>query len=158
MDTPSARWQELPLTPESALELSVACASSPPGEDHWDVLRLRVRGEFRYGSAGAPDADFLRGALAAQLARHHPDVVLLDLSAARYEWGNSLVGAFQLVPAFDREHAIGLVVLGGPESLAGLRALLTPTRAAPPHWLAGGEDQAWAEAVRQARERSAAIG
>ena len=59
----------------------------------------------------------------ALLARAEPDVVLLDLSELRYAWGDGLLRVFETIARFDAEYPLGVTVLGGPGSTAGLTSL-----------------------------------
>jgi hypothetical protein len=87
------------------------------------LLEARFGGEYREGSLGSPDADAIVRWLAILLARSEPDVVLLDLSALRYVWGDGMVRVFERIVRFDTDHPVDVVVLGGPASAPALGSL-----------------------------------
>jgi hypothetical protein len=87
------------------------------------VLEVRFGGEYREGSLGKPDADAMVRWLVVLLARTEPDVVLLDLSALRYSWGDGLLRLFELVSRFDTDQPLAITVLGGPASAPALGSL-----------------------------------
>jgi len=120
------------------------------GPSFCQVLEVKFGGEYREGSLGNPDADAMVRHLAVLLVRTQPDVVLLDLSALRYTWGNRLLSLFELIDRFDTDHPLGVTVLGGPDSAPALRSLGLTTH----------EDSAAAldDAMRQAVRRAVDIG
>ncbi len=93
--------------------------------DMWfcQVLEARLGGEYREGSLGNPDADAMVHWIAGLLVRTTPDVVLLDLSALRYTWGDGLLRVFEVLGRFDGDHPLGVTVLGGEASTPALRSL-----------------------------------
>jgi hypothetical protein len=109
------------------------------------VLEVRFGGEYREGSLGKPDADAMVRHLAVLLARTEPDVVLLDLSALRYTWGDGLLRVFELLGRFDADQPLGVTVLGGPASTAALRSLGATVHEDP----AAALDDAKHQAVRR---------
>jgi hypothetical protein len=114
------------------------------------VLEARFGGEYREGSLGKPDADAMVRWLAVLLARTEPDVVLLDLSALRYTWGDGLLRLFELLSRFDSDEPLGVAVLGGPASAPALGSLGVRVHTDP----AAALD----DAMRQAMARSFDIG
>lgn len=135
---PRASTVRLEGAREASFELEVPMEREPSfGEDGEDsearpmiwtvgtVLELRFVGEYGHGSLGNHDAAAMRDALLPWVARSEPDVVLLDLSGLRYTWGNSIAGLPEAIARFGADEPIRTVILGGPDSLAGLRGLFS---------------------------------
>jgi hypothetical protein len=112
------------------------------------VLELRYVGEYRHGSLGNPDAEAMLAAMVPHLHGEHPDVALLDCSALRYAWGDSILRLVQTVAEFDSGVPVDVVVLAGHESraLAGLMRVYFE------------REQALREARRLGLRRAAAVG
>jgi hypothetical protein len=87
------------------------------------VLELRFVGHYREGSQGTPDAEAMVESVITLLTRTWPDVVLLDLTALRYVWGDGLLRVFETIGLFDVDQPVGAVVLAGEDSEPGLRSL-----------------------------------
>ncbi|MFV8754601.1 hypothetical protein ACNOYE_28975 [Nannocystaceae bacterium ST9] len=114
------------------------------------ILELRFAGEYRHGSLGKPDADAMIRWLAVALVRSEPDVLLLDLSRLRYSWGDGIIRVLDVLGHFDRDQPLGLAVLAGPDSEAGLRSLGMQVHV--------DRERALADAIQQALARSVDIG
>jgi len=54
------------------------------------TLIAKFIGEYRDGSAGRPDVDFIVGMTNLAVAMWHPAALVLDLSDLRYEWGDEM--------------------------------------------------------------------
>ncbi len=115
-----------------------------------EVLEVRVGGEYREGSRGNPDAAAMALHVATVLARTEPDIVLLNLSALHYTWGNSILRVFEVIARFDTEYPVGVVVHGGPDSAPALGTLGLTVQT--------DEAAALEEAKTQALRRSMDIG
>lgn len=149
-------WTPVAVFPVSGLSCSAATAWA---EDEADgevahVLRLSFVGEYRHGSAGNPDADFMVAATAAALALEQPGALVLDLTEMRYRWGNRLLNVFEAVAAADAQHPIAAVLACGPDSLPAVTSLLGGRS----DWLHDNLDDAVEHATRLAFLRSRAIG
>lgn len=101
----------------------VRLASFEVGPWWCEVLEVRVGGEYREGSKGNPDAEAMAVHVATVLARAEPDVILLDLSALRYRWGNGILRVFEVIARFGGAVAVEVVVRGGPDSAPALGSL-----------------------------------
>lgn len=146
-DGVSLVWDPLEPLAESTLRLEGARVATFEVEELiCSILEVQFVGEYRWGSAGNPDAAMMVQVLSGLLARVEPDVVLLDVSQLRYEWGNSLLRVYELIGRFDTVDPIGVVTLAGPQS----RSL--PCRAHTER------RDAQAEAIRLAMARSRDIG
>ncbi|MCA9710211.1 MAG: hypothetical protein KDK70_30505 [Myxococcales bacterium] len=118
------RWEVLGEPAPSTVTLEAArLGSYDVGMYFCQVLEVRLGGEYRHGSQGSPDAAAMVQHVLALLARAEPDVVLLDLSELRYAWGDGLLRVFETIARFDAEYPLGVTVLGGPGSTAGLPSL-----------------------------------
>jgi len=146
------RWEALGEPTPTTVTLEGARLGSFDVDSYFcRVLEVRFGGEYRHGSLGNPDADAMVSWLAELLARAEPDVVLLDLSALRYTWGDGLLRVFEQIGRFDADQPLGVTVLGGPASapaLSSLGVLVVHTEPA----------KALDDAKRQAVRRSFDIG
>jgi hypothetical protein len=112
------------------------------------VLEVRFAGEYRHGSEGTPDAEAMAQTMASLLVRASADVVLLDLSALRYAWGNTIMMLFEVIGRFDAEYPLGVSVLAGPLSVGGLTSLGARVHTD----FAAALDDAKAQAVRRSHD------
>ena len=118
------RWEPLGEPAPTTVTLEGARLGSFDVDIYFcQVLEVRFGGEYREGSRGNPDADAMVRWLAVLLARTGPDVVLLDLSALRYTWGDGLIRVFELIGRLDTDQPLGVTVLGGPASAPALSSL-----------------------------------
>lgn len=145
-----------PLFPSGSLALSLRSASFDEGRQYCSIAVLAASGEYGYGSRGNPDARALRIAVAAAIAEVDPDALVLDFRELSYEWGDALLGAFEPIERWDREHPVGCVIASGPKSDAALASLLAPHGQRPSR-LHADWDAAVAHAKRLAFERCQAI-
>ena len=60
------------------------------------LLIARVQGEYRDGSAGAPDAAYISGLCRTAIELWNARAVLLDLSQLSYEWGDEFDNLYNL--------------------------------------------------------------
>jgi len=67
-------------------------------------LIAKFSGEYRPGSEGRPDADYMVGMTKLAVAVWHPAALVLDLSELRYEWGDEM--AWLLPPAVGCRAAV----------------------------------------------------
>lgn len=118
------------------------------------IYKITFSGELRPGSAGRSDVDLMMAVTAAALVGPYPDVVLFDLTAVEYQWGNSLLDLFQVVGDRDHEVRIGCVVAAGPRAFPALSSLVRDGAG----WLYPDLDTATERAIELARERYRAIG
>lgn len=91
------------------------------------LLVVAWAGEYRHGSAGAPDARRMTAQVAAGLAQWSADAVVLDLSALSYRWGDGLMAVFEAAARGGDTLLPRLVaIVAGPDSRAGLASLCVP--------------------------------
>jgi hypothetical protein len=110
---------------------------------------LSAAGTYRPGSAGSPDADALRGAVAAAIAAVDPSAVVLDLRALTYTWGDGMLRVLEAVDhPGDTPIALRLVV--SDRCRDALASLLQSDRL-----LCDDPDQAVDDAAAEAGERAA---
>lgn len=96
---------------------------------------VAIAGTYGHGSAGEPDARFIRWRLHEFCEIASPDAIILDLRAFRYEWGDDIF----LVPSafLDRRDRIAAVIdPGGREALSYALADLDHVSADPGEALA----------------------
>ncbi|MCE9673576.1 hypothetical protein LY474_37805 [Myxococcus stipitatus] len=102
------------------------------------ILVADVDGEYRPGSQGNPDADFLAAKLAEHCAFVRPCALVYDFRDLRYVWGNSLLRIFNASefmhvdptsPPFPRVMVVSEACKGALASLCGF----DPER--PPEWV-----------------------
>ncbi|MCG8587605.1 MAG: hypothetical protein MI757_23095, partial [Pirellulales bacterium] len=60
-------------------------------------------GTYGHGSEGKHDAGFIAGKTMQGLGAYDPSCLVLDFRNMSYEWGNSLLGAFQEVDQYMNE-------------------------------------------------------
>ena len=120
------------------------------GGESLAILEVGFGGEYPPGSAGNGCATAMAAKVAGLLRQAYVDVVLVDLSALRYSWGNSLLKLVEVVREFDRDEPLDLVVRGGPESAPALRSLGVS--------VCEDHEAALAEACRLGLRRAIAIG
>jgi hypothetical protein len=68
---------------------------------HDRILIVSFRGEYRWGSQGNPDAQYMRAVIAGALVAWHCNGVVLDLRELTYQWGNSLLHVFEQRPSLS---------------------------------------------------------
>ena len=110
------------------------------------TLIAKFIGDYRDGSAGKPDLQFMAGLARMAVAIWHPAAVVLDLSELRYEWGDDMDEL--LSPTFAGKKA---AVVVGPKCARAIATLLwgisTQKAAAEADFIFETVEQAW-EAVR----------
>jgi hypothetical protein len=62
----------------------------------WYTLIAKFRGQYRDGSAGAPDAAFIEGLTRTALEVWSPAALVLDLSELRYDWGDEMASLLDI--------------------------------------------------------------
>ncbi|MCA9688413.1 MAG: hypothetical protein KC636_02310 [Myxococcales bacterium] len=155
------KLEPLSLFPESALSHSLAAGSFDEDGLYGEIAVLRFTGRYRDGSRGSPDAAYMAVVAAAALARATPDVLVLDLRALDYRWGNSILGVFVDVAEADREYPVGLVLATSPRcrpALATLLGLDPRAEPGPEDLLQDGLEAALTRARGLALARARAIG
>jgi hypothetical protein len=150
------KWHPVEVLPVSALVGSAAAGwvTDPADDEVAHVLRVSFVGEYRTGSAGNPDADYILAFVAAALALDEPGAVVLDLRGLRYRWGNRLLRVFEAIGAAGAEFRVGVAVVCGPESLPAFTGLV----GGPQEWLHDTLDGAVEHALTMAFARARAIG
>jgi len=117
-------WEEVGAPAASTVRLQGArLATFEVGQLFCQVLEVQFSGEYRHGSQGNPDADAMALALSGLLLRTEPDVLLLDLSQLHYAWGDGIMRVLDSIGRFDKDYPVEVVLLAGPESEGGLKAL-----------------------------------
>jgi hypothetical protein len=66
-------------------------ACTLPDQSRLNTLIVVFEGEYRYGSAGNPDAQFMTAIIKAGLAAWDPPALILDLQQLYYAWGDLMV-------------------------------------------------------------------
>lgn len=84
-------------------------------EDVNCILRIIYNGKYRSGSAGRPDATYMRATAAAGVAAFDPDAVIFDFSKFSYTWGD------ELDTVYDTAARYALLV--GPHCREAIRTL-----------------------------------
>ncbi len=69
----------------------------------FSIVHLAFTGTYRDGSAGAPDAHFIRGITSIVNGAWRPSAVILDFSEMTYEWGDEMA---MLLPPVDDDTAV----------------------------------------------------
>src|SRR5262245_57191729 len=87
------RLQELTLGSLSEIEVSIFSGPSKSA-DYYDLLVVKFKGKYRYGSSGNPDATFMSAMAEAGIVAWGPAGLILDLSELAYEWGDQLEEVF----------------------------------------------------------------
>ena len=84
------------------------------------TLIAKFRGRYRDGSAGAPDAAFIRGLTHTAIEVWRPAAVVLDLSELHYEWGDEMDLLFDV--GADQHVKSAIVV--GPDCTKAIATLM----------------------------------
>lgn len=85
-----------------------------------DVLVVGFSGRYRAGSAGNPDATYMRAMVAAGFEAWGASAIVLDLGALEYVWGDELDRVF----SFGRERDLPVAVVVGPKCEEAVRTLV----------------------------------
>ena len=60
-----------------------------------DILIVEFHGKYRHGSAGSPDAGFIKGSITTGLSVFDPFSLLIDLRDLEYSWGDDFDISFE---------------------------------------------------------------
>ncbi len=111
------------------------------------VLILQFSGEYRFGSAGNPDAYFMHAICSVAVIAWEPKAVILDLSELKYEWGDMLELAFNVPSRQPFLDPPLRVVVAGPQCREAIRTLVfgigSTNTFADADWLYEDFDTAW---------------
>ena len=160
----SPHIEKIDLFAESSLRFEFLVGESHRTK-YKKILVARFWGEYRVGSAGNPDAAFIRAFAQAAISYCEPDGMLLDISEVRYEWGDMLDSVFSLgrryylheapgdfspieKPLF-KEEELPQATLIGPPCIQAIRTLLLGKHCLPDAsldefpWLFEDFEKAW---------------
>jgi hypothetical protein len=82
-----------------------------------EILVVSFHGIYRNGSAGRPDAGFIKGIINTGLSVFDPFSLLIDLSDLKYNWGDDLD------ILFNESENVNTVVLVGEECRKAMSSL-----------------------------------
>src|ERR1051326_8385333 len=83
-------FREVTFQDASPIKFSFSYKGRERGVAYSNVLVASFDGEYRSGSAGAPDAMLIRGVTQAAVTVWSPAGLVLDLSKLHYAWGDEM--------------------------------------------------------------------
>jgi hypothetical protein len=116
------------------------------------VQIVAFSGEYRVGSAGNPDAAYMRAVVTSAAAAWDSVGVVFDLRDLDYSWGNALVSVVQageLLHDGDDEHPFPVRLVVSSKCRAGLESLFAAMGDGEGAWMYETIDDA-VESVREA--------
>lgn len=120
-------WTEVSKQAASTLLVNSTKACQIEHDDSECVLvlvQIAFKGEYRSGSQGNPDGDFILREV-IQLLLLEPDAIIIDFQQVQYDWGNRLLNVEQLLADLGDSAPVGCVWLAGPQSERALKTLFS---------------------------------
>ena len=87
------------------------------------VLIIGFSGEYRSGSSGNPDADFMIEFSELAVESCNPAAVIFDFSKLKYEWGDMLEAVYSAAPTDTATGNARFAVVVGPHCADAIRTL-----------------------------------
>ena len=139
---------------EFKYDSEIQCRYYKARSDRYTIGVIEFSGHYRMGSAGNPDANFMKAMVAAGFAALDPDGLVIDLSELKYDWGDMLEA---ILPNEDGNYGaeqFPTAVVVGPESEEAVRSLIVGIGpAAEPgakvEWLVDSLDEALNQVLRR---------
>jgi len=135
------------LDPESVSNVTVSFKKGPAtNEPYRGILVIAFKGEYRIGSQGNPDANYMhaKGDFGADL--YHPSGIILDLRELDYKWGDELDYIWMIGNKHSRREIPRAVILGADcrEAIGTLfHGVNSTTPATTEEWIFDSFDEAW---------------
>lgn len=115
------------INPKSENEIKTEFYRGKLSLEYYDVSIVTIKfiGEYRLGSEGNPDANFMRSIIEFAKCYFNPKGVIIDLRELKYEWGDELERtfwagkyiAFAVLISDLNKKAIGTLVNFGKENI-----------------------------------------